>query len=178
MTTESEAPSPSDDPTAPADVDAEKAAARDRIARISAAPVAPWTVVRPLKPWQLFGRGTIPLAYRKVRDAVEIVGAVCIGLRGAPVLQLPEDCRPPGVTMRSVAVAGCDGIATATITPAGAVYVQTDRWSGGQSYYDLGLICFQVSEQLAQAVEAEAAKGRTRPPRTENIRGAAVLVEE
>jgi hypothetical protein len=173
MTIEPEAPTTPDDPIAPTEVDAEMSAARDRIARIAA---APWTMVQPMEPWALYGHGTIPLAYRKVGDRVEIVGSICDGRRGAPVFQLPEDCRPPGTIMRSMAVGGTTGICAATVTQAGVVFVETDRWSGDRTHLDFGLICFPVSsEQLAQAVAEAAARSPKRPTRPENHNG--VIVE-
>ena len=172
MTTESEAPSPTE-PTPPTEVEADKAAARDRIAKLAS--VTPWVVVLPLRPWRNYHGGTIPLAFRRIRgDQVEVVGAICGGLRGAPVVQLPEDCRPPGWIVRPVAVAGVDGTATAIIDTAGWLTISTDRWSGGQKFYDLGF-AFPVSEQLAKAVGAAAAITAKRPARTMNVNG--VIVE-
>jgi hypothetical protein len=176
MTIEPEAPTTPDNPTAPTEVDAEMAAARDRIGKIAAAPVAPWTFVQPLAPWKLYGHGTIPLAYRKVGDRVEIDGSVCDGLRDTPVLQLPEDCRPAGVTMRSISVGGCTGNASAIVAPTGVVFISTDRWSGDRTHIDFGLICFHVSsEQLAQAVAEAAARSPKRRTVRENHNG--VIVE-
>jgi len=86
MTTESAPPTPSEDPTAPDEI-GEAKAARDRIAALGRS--EPWTLLQPLKPWALYGWGTIPTAYRRIRDHVEIIGAVCDGLRYTPVLQLP-----------------------------------------------------------------------------------------
>ncbi|MGO8873385.1 MAG: hypothetical protein ACLQPH_18675 [Acidimicrobiales bacterium] len=159
MTTTPESRTPTE-PTAPDEIEEAKeakATALDRIAMID--PARSWTVLEPLRPWRNYHHGTIPLAFRKVRDEVQIVGAVCGGHRGAPVITLPEDCRPPGWTTRPIAVAGFDGIAVAVVSTAGVVTVATDRWSGGQMFYDFG-IGFPVSDQLGQVVEAAKADQR------------------
>ena len=170
MTNETEV-QPPDDP--PGDIEAAKETARDRIARID--PARTWTISSPLPPWKNYGQGTCPLAFRKVRDQVEIIGAICGGGRRVPIVRLPDDCRPPGWTIHSVAVVGVDGIATAIVDAAGRVTISTDHWSGGQSHYDLGLICFPVSEQLAQLFETESRTAR-RPAKTENRNGVIVTV--
>jgi hypothetical protein len=157
-------PSTTHDPNPPVEVEVE------------AAPPASWTMVQPMEPWALYGRGWLPLAYRRVRDQVEVVGAVCDGRRGAPVFQLPEGLRPAGMIMRSGAVAGTTGICTATVRPDGLLVVGTDRWSGDRTHLDLEITFPVADEQLAQAVEALAATAVQRPTRPENHNGVIVQV--
>ena len=134
------------EPTAPADAD------------------KPWTVIVPLAPWQNYGVGTIPLAVHRLGDHVELRGAVCGGGRGAPVLVLPPDCRPPGLMRLPVGmpvdpVSRSQAAAVAVITASGRVTIETDGWSASEPYFDLGLVSFAVDVKLAETI-AKATTGR------------------
>ena len=134
-----------------------------------------WTAVSPIAPWTNYRRGTIPLAVRRVVDRIELRGAVCGGRRGAPLFQFPPNPRPPGLTVRPIAVAGADGIATAIIDTSGLVTISTDNWSGGAQFWDLGLICFTTDAVLAEAIRRDAQRaGQSRSTRTENRNGVIV----
>jgi len=126
------------------------------------APSAHWTFLELLEPWENFGKGSIPLAFRRTADTVELVGAICNGKRGFPVAVLPEDARPPGFVTNPVAVMGkwgVQGSAGVSVEANGKVYLSTDNWSGEAWYWDLGLISFPVSEQLRCVIETLNVKG-------------------
>ena len=122
------------------------------------APIAatrPWTPIAPLAPWRAYGRGTIPVAVRRLGDRVEVRGAVCDGIRSAPIFQLPRDCRPPGLTLCPLAMPSnialrAPGCAIAAITAAGNITVETDYWS--TRWFDLSSISFAVDDQLAETI--------------------------
>lgn len=141
MTDEPEAPTA---PEAAPPPEADKPTALDRLAKLR-----PWVALSPLKPWVNYRHGTIPVAVRRPGgDHVEVRGAVIGGGRGQPVFTLPENCRPPGLTKRPIAVAlnpdvRTLGIATATITADGLVVIETDSWQTAR-FFDLGAISFSV----------------------------------
>jgi len=116
---------------------------------------ATWTPADLLGDWRNYRRGTIPAAYRRVGDRIELRGAICGGRKGSTALVLPERARPPGLTVRPMGVASEDRIdqAAVYIGTAGSVVIVTDNW--GALFYDLGGVSFLVDPELARAIEAE-----------------------
>ena len=81
------------------------------------------------------------------------------------------------MTVRPIAVAGVDGIATAIIDTEGFVTIRTDNWSGGAQFWDLGLLCFSTDAMLAGEIRRDAQRtGQNKPTRIENINGVIVAV--
>ena len=162
--------------TEPTGPEADKQAAKDRIAAIAAAPSPwPWLAIPPLKPWRNFATGTIPVAVRRRAEYVEVRGAVIGGGRGQPVFTLPENCRPPGLMRFPIAIAlSLDirtiGTAQVAIDAAGNVVIETNEWSANPRYFDLGSISFAVDDELAETIkrDAERARPKAKATRTES----------
>ena len=160
--------------TEPTGPEADKQAAKDRIAAIAAAPSPwPWQPMTPRGKWTNYVAGTLPLGFA-VEPSTSRCAARCatagVARRFSSYPRTAVHPAPRRGLSRSSSIERGVGSAVATIHADGLILIETDSWATAR-YFDLGSISFAVDDELAEQIKRDAKRARPKAVRTENRDG-------